>query len=82
MNLVMLEKLYIKKTLEIGGTWKLSERYDQRLKLSGSIAKHEYKQFQPSLTLDYSGNTFLARQKALEQLSIRLNLYQNYYFQS
>lgn len=50
--------------IEIGGTWKLSERYDQRLKLSGSIAKHEYKQFQPSLTLDYSGNTMPSSPKS------------------
>ncbi|RBA33757.1 TonB-dependent receptor, partial [Acinetobacter junii] len=50
--------------IEIGGTWKLSEQYDQRLKLSGSIAKHEYKQFQPSLTLDYSGNTMPSSPKS------------------
>ncbi|MGB5887330.1 MAG: TonB-dependent receptor [Acinetobacter venetianus] len=43
--------------VEIGGTWKISDLYDQRLKLSGSWAKHEYKEFQPSSVLDYSGNT-------------------------
>ncbi|MCR4530179.1 TonB-dependent receptor [Acinetobacter venetianus] len=43
--------------IEIGGTWKISDLYDQRLKLSGSWAKHEYKEFQPSSVLDYSGNT-------------------------
>lgn len=43
--------------VEIGGTWKISDLYDQRLKLSGSWSKHEYKEFQPSSVLDYSGNT-------------------------
>ena len=43
--------------VEIGGTWKISDLYDQRLKLSGSWAKHEYKEFQPSSVLDYSSNT-------------------------
>ncbi|KXO87355.1 TonB-dependent receptor [Acinetobacter venetianus] len=43
--------------VEIGGTWKISNLFDQRLKLSGSWAKHEYKEFQPSSVLDYSGNT-------------------------
>jgi len=43
--------------VEISGTWKISDLFDQRLKLSGSWAKHEYKEFQPSSVLDYSGNT-------------------------
>nr|WP_174505292.1 TonB-dependent receptor [Acinetobacter sp. Marseille-Q1620] len=43
--------------LEIGGTWKISDVYDQRLKISGSLAKHEYKEFQPSTVLNYNNNT-------------------------
>ncbi|RZF54665.1 TonB-dependent receptor [Acinetobacter halotolerans] len=42
--------------IEIGGTWNISDQYDQRLKLSGSWAKHEFKQFQPSESLNYNGN--------------------------
>ncbi len=43
--------------IEVGGTWKINQVYDQRLKLSGSLAKHEYREFEPSTILDYSGNT-------------------------
>lgn len=50
--------------IEIGGTWKLSELYDQRLKLSGSVAKHEYRDFKPSNVLDYSSNTMPSAPKS------------------
>ncbi|OEC92349.1 TonB-dependent receptor [Acinetobacter sp. YK3] len=50
--------------IEIGGTWKINALYDQRLKVSGSFAKHEYKAFQPSSSLDYSGNTMPSAPKS------------------
>lgn len=50
--------------IEVGGTWKISEQYDQRLKLSGSWAKHEFKQFQPSASLNYNGNRMPSSPKA------------------
>ncbi|MGE8643469.1 TonB-dependent receptor [Acinetobacter vivianii] len=50
--------------IEIGGTWKINALYDQRLKVSGSFAKHEYKVFQPSSSLDYSGNTMPSAPKS------------------
>ncbi|WP_436860345.1 TonB-dependent receptor [Acinetobacter haemolyticus] len=50
--------------IEIGGTWNISDQYDQRLKLSGSWAKHEYKQFQPSASLNYNGNRMPSSPKA------------------
>lgn len=50
--------------IEIGGTWNISDQYDQRLKLSGSWAKHEFKQFQPSASLNYNGNRMPSSPKA------------------
>ncbi|GAA5630041.1 vitamin B12 transporter BtuB [Acinetobacter calcoaceticus] len=50
--------------IEIGGTWKINALYDQRLKVSGSFAKHEYKAFHPSSSLDYSGNTMSSAPKS------------------
>ncbi|MCH7335010.1 TonB-dependent receptor [Acinetobacter sp. NIPH 2699] len=50
--------------IEIGGTWNITEHYDQRLKLSGSWAKHEFKQFQPSTSLNYSGHRMPSSPKA------------------
>ncbi|EEH67592.1 TonB-dependent receptor [Acinetobacter sp. ATCC 27244] len=50
--------------IEIGGTWNISDQYDQRLKLSGSWAKHQYKQFQPSASLNYNGNRMPSSPKA------------------
>ena len=35
----------------------MTDIYNQRLKLSGSFAKHEYEDFKPSSVADYSGNT-------------------------
>lgn len=58
--------------IEIGGTWKLSDLYDQRLKLSGSVAKHEYQQFQPSSVLDYSGNTMPSAPKTFGTLEYQI----------
>lgn len=42
--------------VELGLTWKMQDTYDQRIKLSGSLARHRYDQFQPSNSLNYSGN--------------------------
>lgn len=50
--------------IEIGGTWKISDIYNQRLKLSGSFAKHEYEDFKPSSVADYSGNTMPSSPKS------------------
>lgn len=50
--------------IEIGGTWKISDIYNQRLKLSGSFAKHEYEDFKPSSLADYSGNTMPSSPKS------------------
>ncbi|MCH7306995.1 TonB-dependent receptor [Acinetobacter sp. NIPH 1852] len=50
--------------IEIGGTWNITDHYDQRLKLSGSWAKHEFKQFQPSASLNYNGNRMPSAPKA------------------
>lgn len=50
--------------IEIGGTWNITDQYDQRLKLSGSWAKHEFKQFQPSASLNYNGNRMPSSPKA------------------
>lgn len=50
--------------IEIGGTWKISDIYNQRLKLSGSFAKHEYEDFKPSSVADYSGNTMPSSSKS------------------
>ena len=58
--------------IEIGGTWKISDLYDQRLKLSGSWAEHEYKEFQPSSVLDYSGNTMPSAPKTFGTLEYQI----------
>ncbi|MDR7015574.1 TonB-dependent receptor [Acinetobacter sp. 3657] len=50
--------------IEIGATWDITDHYDQRLKLSGSWAKHEFKQFQPSASLNYNGNRMPSAPKA------------------
>lgn len=50
--------------IEIGATWNITDQYDQRLKLSGSWAKHEFKQFQPSASLNYNGNRMPSSPKA------------------
>lgn len=58
--------------IEIGGTWAFSDQYAQRLKLSGSFARHEYKTFQPSSTLDYSGNTMPSAPQAFSTLEYQI----------
>lgn len=58
--------------IEIGGTWAFSDQYAQRLKLSGSFARHEYKTFQPSSTLDYSGNTMPSAPQAFGTLEYQI----------
>ncbi|MBP8006139.1 MAG: TonB-dependent receptor, partial [Acinetobacter sp.] len=50
--------------IEIGASWDITDHYDQRLKLSGSWAKHEFKQFQPSASLNYNGNRMPSAPKA------------------
>lgn len=50
--------------IEIGGTWKISDIYNQHLKLSGSFAKHQYEDFKPSSVADYSGNTMPSSPKS------------------
>jgi iron complex outermembrane receptor protein len=42
--------------IELGGRWNITDLYEQSLKLSGSIARHRYTQYQPSSTVNYSGN--------------------------
>jgi len=54
--------------IEIGGSWKISDAYQQRLKLSGSLARHEYREFQPSSILDYSGNSMPSSPKSFGTL--------------
>lgn len=58
--------------IEIGGTWKINQVYDQRLKLSGSLAKHEYREFQPSTILDYSGNTMPSAPKTFATVEYQI----------
>jgi outer membrane receptor protein involved in Fe transport len=66
--------------IEIGGTWNITEQYDQRLKLSGSIANTNIKNFshhQHSTIVAIQCQTL---QKVLAQLNIKSNLFQHYYF--
>jgi iron complex outermembrane receptor protein len=58
--------------IEIGGTWKISDAYDQRVKVSGSIAQHEYEEFQPSPVLNYSGNTMPSSPKSFGTIEYQI----------
>lgn len=58
--------------IEIGGTWKISDIYNQRLKLSGSFAKHEYEDFKPSSVADYSGNTMPSSPKSFGTIEYQI----------
>ncbi|MGY5393070.1 TonB-dependent receptor [Acinetobacter sp. NigerLNRRAM0016] len=58
--------------IEIGGSWKISDAYQQRLKLSGSLARHEYREFQPSSILDYSGNSMPSSPKSFGTLEYQI----------
>lgn len=67
--------------IEVGGTWQISDQLDQKLKISGSWARHHYEQFQPSATIDYSGNDMPSAPKLLVRLNIKLSQSPNYYSQ-
>ena len=58
--------------IEIGGTWKISDAYDQRVKVSGSIAQHEYEEFQPSPVLNYSANTMPSSPKSFGTIEYQI----------
>lgn len=58
--------------IEISGSWKISDAYQQRLKLSGSLARHEYREFQPSSILDYSGNSMPSSPKSFGTLEYQI----------
>lgn len=58
--------------IEIGGTWNITEQYDQRLKLSGSFAEHKYKEWQPSSTLNYSDNTMANSPKSFGTIEYQI----------
>lgn len=58
--------------IELGGRWKISDLFEQSLKLSGSIARHEYQQYQPSGTVDYSGNDMPSSPKAFGTLEYQI----------
>ena len=58
--------------IEIGTTWNISDSYAQRLKLSGSVAEHEYRAFQPSTVLDHSGNTMPSAPKTFATLEYQI----------
>lgn len=58
--------------IELGGRWKISDLFEQSLKVSGSIARHEYQQYQPSSTVDYSGNDMPSSPKAFGTLEYQI----------
>ncbi|AZC02597.1 tonB dependent receptor family protein [Acinetobacter sp. 1130196] len=58
--------------IEVGGTWQISDQLDQKLKISGSWARHHYEQFQPSATIDYSGNDMPSAPKTFGTLEYQI----------
>ncbi|NUG51376.1 TonB-dependent receptor [Acinetobacter lactucae] len=58
--------------IEVGATWQISDQLDQKLKLSGSWARHRYEQFQPSSTIDYSGNDMPSAPKTFGTLEYQI----------
>ncbi|MFV5360242.1 TonB-dependent receptor [Acinetobacter oleivorans] len=58
--------------IEVGATWQISDQLDQKLKLSGSWASHRYEQFQPSSTIDYSGNDMPSAPKTFGTLEYQI----------
>lgn len=58
--------------IEVGATWQVSDQFDQKLKLSGNLARHRYEQFQPSSTIDYSGNDMPSAPKTFGTLEYQI----------
>ncbi|MEC7120203.1 MAG: TonB-dependent receptor [Pseudomonadota bacterium] len=43
--------------VELGGRWSIHPQYQQSLKLSATLAEHEYRDYRPSESTNFSGNT-------------------------
>lgn len=56
--------------IELGGRWKISDTYEQSLKLSGSIARHKYKEYQT--TVNYNGNYMPSAPKSFGTLEYQI----------
>jgi outer membrane receptor protein involved in Fe transport len=56
--------------VELGGRWKISDLFEQSLKLSGSIARHKYKEYQT--TVSYNGNYMPSSPKAFGTLEYQI----------